>query len=173
MREGKGTQMGQPKIRKIATPGEIPPAYRLDDARRPFMYGKLHRVTVTEARVDYVGSITIDPLMLRAAGILPYSRVDVVNVANGNRLQTYVIEGREGAGDCCLNGAAAHLFAPGDLAIIMAYEDVPAENLPGRESVAVMVDGGNRVTEIWTYATPAPDEVGESCRHGEVFARSA
>ncbi len=165
--------MGQPKIRKIATPGDIPPAAPLDGARRPFMYGKLHRVTVTEARVDYVGSITVDPLMLRASGILPYTRVDVVNVANGNRLQTYVIEGREGAGDCCLNGAAAHLFSPGDLAIIMAYEDVPAEDLPGRESVAVMVDGANRVTEIWTYTTPSPEDVGDSCRHGEVFARSA
>ncbi|MBN2751697.1 MAG: aspartate 1-decarboxylase [Rhodospirillaceae bacterium] len=133
------------------------------------MYGKIHRVTVSEARLDYVGSITIDPLMLRAAGILPMTRVDVVNIANGNRLQTYVIEGREGSGDCCLNGAAAHLFARGDLAIIMAYEDVPGEGLPGRESVAVMVDSRNQVTEIWTYTTPLPDAVGQSCRHGQVY----
>ncbi len=165
--------MSQPNIRKINGPEDIPSGFRLDGARRPFMYGKIHRVTVTEARVDYVGSITVDPLMLRAAGILPYTRVDVVNVANGNRLQTYVIEGREGAGDCCLNGAAAHLFAKGDLAIIMAYEDVPAALLPGRESLAVMVDARNRVTEIWSYATPSPETVGESCRHGQIFAPSA
>ncbi len=163
--------MSQPSIRKITGPADIPGAegYRLDGALRPFMYGKIHRVTVTEARVDYIGSITVDPLLLRAAGILPYSCVDVVNVANGNRLRTYVIEGREGRGDCCLNGAAAHLFARGDLAIIMAYEEVPADRLPGRESVAVMVDPNNRPTEIWTYRVPAPGEVGQSCRHGQAY----
>ncbi len=163
--------MSQPSIRKISSASDIPGAegYRLDGALRPFMYGKIHRVTVTEARVDYIGSITIDPLLPRAAGILPYSRVDVVNVANGKRLQTYVIEGREGSGDCCLNGAAAHLFARGDLAIVMAYEEVPAERLPGRPSVAVMVDSRNQATEIWTYRTPAPDEVGQSCRHGQAY----
>ena len=165
--------MSQPSIRKIGSADEIPSGYRLDAARRPFMYGKIHRVTVTEARVDYVGSITVDPLMLKAAGILPYSRVDVVNVANGNRLQTYVIEGREGAGDCCLNGAAAHLFAAGDLAIIMAYEEVAASDLPGRASLAVMVDSHNRVSEIWTYDTPSPERVGESCRHGQAYAQTA
>jgi len=167
--------MSQPSIRKINGPEDLTggAGYRLDGAARPFMYGKIHRVTVTEARLDYVGSITIDPLMLRAAGILPYTRVDVVNIANGNRLQTYVIEGREGAGDCCLNGAAAHLFSRGDLAIIMAYEDVPGADLPGRESVAVMVDAQNRVTEVWTYTTPAPDEVGQSCRHGQVYGQGA
>jgi len=134
------------------------------------MYGKIHRITVTEARVDYVGSITVDPLLLRAAGILPYTRVDVVNVAQGGRLQTYVIEGRKGSGDCCLNGAAAHLFAPGDLAIIMAYEDVPGDRLPGRKSVAVMVDPQNRVTEVWTYTVPGPEAIGRSCRYGEIYA---
>ena len=165
--------MSQPSIRKIGSADPIPSGYCLDTARRPFMYGKIHRVTVTEARVDYVGSITVDPRMLRAAGILPYTRVDVVNVANGNRLQTYVIEGREGAGDCCLNGAAAHLFAAGDLAIIMAYEEVAAVDLPGRKSLAVMVDSQNRVSEIWTYDTPSAETVGESCRHGQAYAQTA
>ena len=163
--------MSQPSIRTISGPADVPGAegYRLDGALRPFMYGKIYRVTVTEARVDYIGSIAVDPLLLRAAGILPLCRVDVVNVVNGNRLQTYVIEGREGSGDCCLNGAAAHLFARDDLAIIMAYEDVPARDLPGRSSVAVMVDARNQATEIWTYRTPSPHEVGQSCRHGQVF----
>ncbi|WP_137578833.1 aspartate 1-decarboxylase, partial [Escherichia coli] len=66
------------------------------EATRPFCYGKIHRAVVTDAQVDYVGSITIDPVLLRASGILPYTQVDVVNVNNGNRLQTYVIEGTEG-----------------------------------------------------------------------------
>jgi len=167
--------MSKPDIRKINGPQDLQGynGFNLDSARRPFMYGKIHRVTVTEACLDYVGSITIDPLMLRASGILPHTLVDVVNITNGNRLQTYVIEGREGAGDCCLNGAAAHLFNKGDLAIIMAYEQVPAEDLPGRSSVAVMVDAKNQVSEIWTYKTPGPHEVGEQCRYAEPYPLEA
>ena len=92
---------------------------------RDYLYGKIYRCTVTQADLHYVGSITIDPLLLKAAGILPHTRVDVVNIANGARLSTYVIEGPSGSGVICLNGAAAHHFAKGDLAIIMAYEQVP------------------------------------------------
>jgi len=163
--------MTKPSIRKINGPQDLVGfnGFNLDDARRRFMYGKIHRCTITEACLDYVGSITIDPLMLRASGIVPHTLVDVVNIANGNRLQTYVIEGREGSGDCCLNGAAAHLFSRGDLAIIMAYEDVPARDLAGRPSVAAMVDDKNQVQEVWTYTTPAPHEIGESCRYGEAY----
>ena len=82
---------------------------------------KIHRVTVTEARLDYIGSITIDSLLLKAAGIIPGERVFIVNNNNGERLDTYAIEGEPGSGVICLNGAAARKVQPGDIVIIMAY----------------------------------------------------
>lgn len=144
---------------------------QLDNASRPFMYGKLHRVTVTGADLDYVGSITIDPKLLRASGLLPYTQVDVVNITNGERIQTYIIEGREGAGTVCLNGAAAHQFSKGDLAIIMGYEGVPADQLEGRISRAVHVDSKNAIVSIDEYRVPALADLGkpEACREGEVY----
>ncbi len=145
------------------------------EATRAFMYGKLHRVTVTEAHLDYVGSITIDPLLLSAAGIYPHTLVDVVNISNGKRLQTYVIEGESGSGCICLNGAAAHRFSPGDLAIIMAYEQVPVSALPGRRNVAVLVDEHNQIADVLHYTTPKLDELGreENNRLGERFSEIA
>lgn len=82
---------------------------------------KIHRVTVTEARLDYIGSITIDEDLLDAAGILPGERVYMVNNNNGARLDTYTIPGERGSGVICLNGAAARLVQPGDIVIIMCY----------------------------------------------------
>ena len=82
---------------------------------------KIHRVTVTEARLDYIGSITIDEHLLDAAGILPGERVYIVNNNNGARLDTYTIPGERGSGVICLNGAAARLVQPGDIVIIMCY----------------------------------------------------
>ena len=82
---------------------------------------KIHRVTVTEARLDYIGSITIDEDLLEAAGILPGERVYIVNNNNGARLDTYTIPGPRGEGPICLNGAAARLVQPGDIVIIMSY----------------------------------------------------
>ena len=82
---------------------------------------KIHRVTVTEARLDYIGSITIDEDLLDAAGILPAARVYIVNNNNGARLDTYTIPGERGKGTICLNGAAARMVQPGDIVIIMAY----------------------------------------------------
>lgn len=134
---------------------------KLDGALRQFMYGKLHRVTVTGAEIDYIGSITIDPLLLRASGILPNTAVDVVNITNGERITTYVIEGTEGAGTICLNGAAAHQFSKGDLAIIMGYEAVPAKDLPGRVSRAIHVNGANQIVGMDEYVTPHPTTLGE------------
>jgi aspartate 1-decarboxylase len=131
------------------------------EATRDYMYGKIHRCTVTQAELHYVGSITIDPLLLKAAGILPHTRVDVVNIANGARLSTYVIEGPAGSGVICLNGAAAHHFAKGDLAIIMAYEQVPVSQIPGRISRAVHVDAANRIVAIDDHVTPSLDELGK------------
>ena len=88
---------------------------------------KIHRVTVTEARLDYIGSITIDQDLLDAANILPGERVYIVNNNNGARLETYTIPGERGSGVICLNGAAARLVQPGDIVIIMAYATMPFE----------------------------------------------
>src|SRR4026209_2888454 len=85
------------------------------------LYAQLHRVTVTQADMNYVGSVTIDRTLLEAARLLPGERVDIVDVTNGNRLTAYVIEGGAGSGQVCINGAAAHLIQPGDIAIIIAY----------------------------------------------------
>ncbi|MEM8721288.1 MAG: aspartate 1-decarboxylase [Cyanobacteria bacterium P01_G01_bin.39] len=86
------------------------------------MHAKLHRVTVTEANVNYVGSITIDQDLMEKVGILPLEEVDVINLANGKRWSTYAIAGTPGSGDICPNGGAALLCEPGDLLIIIAYQ---------------------------------------------------
>ncbi len=88
---------------------------------------KIHRVTVTEARLDYIGSITIDEDLMDAAGIIPGERVYIVNNNNGARLDTYTIPGERGSGVICLNGAAARLVQPGDIVIIMSYATMPIE----------------------------------------------
>lgn len=88
---------------------------------------KIHRVTVTRANLDYIGSITIDTELMKAAGLFEGEKVAVVNVTNGNRLETYCIPGQAGSGCIELNGAAAHLFSPGDIAIIMSYAMVTPE----------------------------------------------
>lgn len=88
---------------------------------------KIHRVTVTEARLDYIGSITIDEDLMDAAGIIPGERVYIVNNNNGARLDTYAIVGERGSGVICLNGAAARLVQPGDIVIIMSYASMPIE----------------------------------------------
>ncbi|MEA2684756.1 MAG: aspartate 1-decarboxylase [Chloroflexota bacterium] len=106
---------------------------------------KIHRATVTDANLDYEGSITIDPELLRMADIRPYEQVHVVNVTNGERLVTYAIAG--GPGDICLNGAAAHKARPGDIVIVMTYAQVPEDDLPGFAPTVVKVDSRNRALE--------------------------
>ncbi|MCH5217040.1 MAG: aspartate 1-decarboxylase [Muribaculaceae bacterium] len=91
------------------------------------LQAKIHRVTVTEANLNYIGSITIDSLLLEAAGILPGQRVNIVNNNNGERFDTYVIEGAPGSGTICLNGAAARKALPGDIVIILAYANMTPE----------------------------------------------
>lgn len=88
---------------------------------------KIHRVTVTRANLDYIGSITVDRSLMEAAGLFEGEKVSVVNATNGNRVETYVIPGEEGSGSIELNGAAAHLFAAGDIVIIMSYAIVTPE----------------------------------------------
>ena len=89
--------------------------------QRFMLYAKIHRATVTQADLHYVGSLTIDRDLMDAAGLLPGEQVDVVDVDNGNRLTTYAIEGERGSGIVCINGAAARLISPGDTVIIIAY----------------------------------------------------
>lgn len=109
------------------------------------MKGKIHRATVTGADLAYEGSITIDPVLMRAAGLLPNEQVDVVNCNNGARLTTYVIPG--GPGEICLNGAAARHAQRGDIAIIIAYAGMSAEEAVTFQPKVVFVDGHNRIRE--------------------------
>jgi aspartate 1-decarboxylase len=121
---------------------------------RTFLFAKIHRATVTDANLNYVGSITVDCDLLKASGIRPYERVQVVDVDNGSRLETYVIAGEPGSGAIELNGAAARKVQVGDKIIIMAYAQV-AEPLPADWSpVIVLVGERNRVTEIRHVETP-------------------
>jgi aspartate 1-decarboxylase len=112
---------------------------------RTMMAGKIHRATVTEADLDYVGSITLDPVLMEAAGILPYEQVHILDVTNGSRLETYAILGREGTGEVCINGAAAHLVHPGDLVIIVAYQQMTDEEARACAPRVVHVDARNRI----------------------------
>ena len=111
---------------------------------------KIHRATVTDANLDYEGSITIDTELMAAADILPYEQVHVVNVTNGERLVTYAIAG--GPGDICLNGAAAHKARRGDIVIIISYGNFQADELAGFQPMVVKVDAQNRAL----VARPGP-----------------
>lgn len=116
---------------------------------RTMCKSKIHRATVTDANLHYVGSITIDQTLMEAANLLPYEMVQVVNVNNGARFETYVIEGEAGSGTICLNGAAARLAVKGDLVIIIAYGIFDDIELKGWEPAIVHVDGENRIVKKW------------------------
>ena len=113
--------------------------------------GKIHRVKVTQAEVDYVGSITIDPELMSAAGIFEYEKVAVVDVTNGARLETYTIAGEPGSGIICLNGAAAKLINKGDTAIIMAYAQMSPEEAAAFRPKGVVVDENNKIVSVKAY----------------------
>lgn len=113
--------------------------------------GKIHRATVTQAELDYVGSITVDADLLDAAGIYEYEKVQIADVNNGNRFETYTISGERGTGIVCLNGAAARCVQAGDKIIIMAYAQMTVEELKGNPPKVVFVDDDNRVSRITTY----------------------
>ncbi len=115
---------------------------------RTMLNGKIHRATVSGADLAYIGSITIDSLLLDAANILPFERVQVVDITNGNRLETYTIAGEAGAGVVQLNGAAAHLVKVGDLVIIMSYVEVEDSKAAEWHPMVVLVDEQNRITEV-------------------------
>lgn len=108
-------------------------------------HGKIHRATITEANLEYMGSITIDSDLLQQAGILPGERVQIVDNNNGNRLETYTIAGAAGSGIICLNGAAARKVAVGDKVIIIAYAQMTGEEAEKLVPRVVMVDEHNKV----------------------------
>jgi aspartate 1-decarboxylase len=116
--------------------------------RRTMMKSKIHRATVTQANLDYVGSITIDRDLMDAADLLPNEKVQIVDNDNGNRLETYVIEGDRGSGVIGLNGAAARLVHPGDTVIIISYGDFEDADARAHDPTVVFVDGRNRVADI-------------------------
>jgi aspartate 1-decarboxylase len=115
--------------------------------QRTMCKGKIHRATVTQANLNYVGSITIDVDLLEAADIYPYEKVQVVNVTNGSRLETYTIAGARGSGVICLNGAAARRAAEGDIVIIISYGQYNEEEIRSLEPRLVFVDADNCITE--------------------------
>ena len=115
--------------------------------QRTMCKGKIHRATVTQANLNYVGSITIDADLLEAADIYPYEKVQVVNVTNGSRLETYTIAGARGSGVICMNGAAARRAAEGDIVIIISYGQYNEEEIRLLEPRIVFVDADNRITE--------------------------
>lgn len=129
---------------------------------RTMMTSKIHRATVTQADLHYVGSVTIDAGLLEAAGILENEQVSIVDITNGSRLETYAITGERGSGQISINGAAAHLVKPGDLVIIIAYgmfEDAEARS---HQPTVVHVDGENRIVQIGNDpAQPVPGMPGQ------------
>ena len=114
---------------------------------RTMCKGKIHRATVTQANLNYIGSITIDQDLLEAADIYPYEKVQVVNVTNGSRLETYTIAGARGSGVICLNGAAARLNSEGDIVIIISYAQCSEAEIRSLVPQIVFVDENNHITE--------------------------
>ena len=113
--------------------------------------GKIHRATIRQAELNYVGSITVEPVLLEAAGIREYEMVQVVDCNNGSRLETYTIAGEPGSGMICLNGAAARLVQPGDTCIIMCYCQVTPEEAKTHRPNVVFVDENNQISEVTQY----------------------
>ena len=111
---------------------------------RTMMKSKIHRATVTDANLNYVGSITIDSELMQVADLLEFEQVHVVDIDNGARFETYVIAGEAGSRDICLNGAAARLVHPGDKVIVISYGSFADDELDGFEPKIVLVDDANR-----------------------------
>lgn len=112
---------------------------------------KIHRAVVTQADLDYVGSITVDSKLLRESGIMEYERVEIADIENGNRFETYTIAGEEGSGVICLNGAAARCVNVGDKIIIMAYAQMTPEEAKTHKPTVIFVDGQNQIIRKANY----------------------
>ena len=113
--------------------------------------GKIHRATVIQAELDYVGSITVDEDLLDAAGIYEYEKVQIVDINNGSRFETYTIAGERGSGMICLNGAAARCVSTGDKIIIMAYCQMEQSEIAAHQPKVVFVDDNNHVSKVTRY----------------------
>jgi len=124
------------------------------------MIGKIHRATVTQADLHYVGSVTVDSDLLAAADLVPGQQVDIVDVTNGSRLTTYVIPGEPGSGQISINGAAAHLVHPGDVVIIIAYGMLSDADARTFDPAVVFVDSDNRIVELTDDPGQVPDGYG-------------
>lgn len=130
--------------------------------QRFMLQSKIHRATVTQADLHYVGSLTVDRDLMDAADMLPGQQVDVVDVDNGSRLTTYAIEGERGTGVVCINGAAARLVQPGDTIIIIAYAAMDEQEARTFEPQVVFVDGTNGIVDRYHDAGDVPDGYGLS-----------
>lgn len=115
---------------------------------RTVMNSKIHRATVTEADINYIGSITIDEELIEAANISQWEKIEVLNITNGSRLETYVILGEKGSGEICINGAAAHLVNPGDLVILVTYKVIEEEKISEHLPTIIHVNGRNKIIDI-------------------------
>lgn len=118
---------------------------------------KIHRATVTEANLNYVGSITIDKELMEASGLVEYEKVQIVDIDNGARFETYVITGEKGSGSICLNGAAARCVHVGDKVIIMAYAQMLTNEIENYRPKVIFVNEKNKITEVADYE-----------KHGEI-----
>lgn len=121
--------------------------------QREVLRGKIHRATVTEANLEYEGSLTVDAELMEAAGLAPYERIDVYDVTNGSRFSTYLIEGPRHSGVICVNGAAAHLAKAGDRVIITGYGLATEAEIRGHRPRVVLVDERNRIREVLHEST--------------------
>jgi aspartate 1-decarboxylase len=127
---------------------------------RTMLKSKIHRATVTQADLHYVGSVTVDETLMEAADLLPGEQVSIVDVSNGARLETYVIPGERDSGVLGINGAAAHLVQPGDLVILIAYGQMESTEASVYKPRVVFVDGDNRVVDLGTGAADVPEGSG-------------
>jgi aspartate 1-decarboxylase len=123
--------------------------------QREVLRGKIHRATVTEANLEYEGSLTVDAELMEAAGLAPYEKIDVYNVTNGNRFSTYLIEGPRRSGVICVNGAAAHLAKAGDRVIVTGYGLAAEAEMKDHRPRVVLVDERNQIRQVLHESTGA------------------
>ena len=127
---------------------------------RKLLISKIHRATVTRCDPDYVGSITIDSDLLQAAGMLPNEAVMVLDIDNAARFETYIIAGEPGSGEIGINGAAAHLSAPGHRVIILTYGQYEPHELEDHQATVVLADDDNRIERVLSYQSALPEMAG-------------
>ena len=135
---------------------------------RIMMKSKIHRATVTQADLDYVGSVTLDAALMEAADLLEGEQVAIVDITNGARIETYVIPGERGSGVIGINGAAAHLVHPGDLVIIMSYAVLDDAEARALQPCVVHVDAHNRIVKLGN--DPAEPVPGSDQKRGDLIA---